>query len=258
MFHPRPRRRFAHELGWFVRFPRILAATWALKRRHRALGTDYLDFQRAFFGGLPSLEQTNDKFCALRRRVAEYARAGGRSSALDVATGYGFQAGALRDAGFEHVAAIDVVPARVEHGRRLFPSGIDFRVMDAVKLDFPDASFDAVTVSAALHDMPPAVKRQVIAELSRVARHTVVLLEPRTFRNPALALFYGTLGSWLDESLYFHEYVRDDLPAVLAEHGLHVVQQDVVWFRFIEITVCTRGEPVAARAPLQAALAETP
>jgi ubiquinone/menaquinone biosynthesis C-methylase UbiE len=201
---------------------------------------DYLEHQRAFFGGLPSLEHTNDKFCGLRQRVAEYARDGGHSSALDVATGYGFQARALRDLGFERVVAVDAVPERIEHGRRLFPSGIDFRVMDAVRLEFPDASFDCATVSAALHDMPPPVKRRAIAELARVVRKTVVLLEPRTFRNPALALFYGTLGSWLDESLYFHEYVRDDLTALLAEHGLHVVRQETVWYRFLDITVCVR------------------
>jgi SAM-dependent methyltransferase len=213
-----------------------------MKHRHRALGVDYLDHQQEFFGGQPALEHTHDKFCALRRRVAEYARNGGQTSALDVATGYGFQARALLDRGFEQVVAVDVVPERIEHGRRLFPRGIDFRVMDATNLEFPDASFDCATVSAALHDMPPAVKRRTLAELARVVRRTVVLLEPRTFRNPAMAAFYGTLGSWLDESLYFHEYVRDDLAGAVAEHGLRVVRSETVWYGFLDLTVCVRDK----------------
>jgi SAM-dependent methyltransferase len=249
MFHPRSQGALRHELGWLVRFPRILFATWAMKRKHRALGTEgYLDHQRAFFG-MSALRQTNDKFARVRQVVARYARAGGHSSVLDVATGYGFQAGALRDGGFARVVAVDIAPERVDCGRQLFPEGIEFRVMDATRLEFGNATFDAATVSAALHDMPPTVKRKAIAEIARVARHTVVLLEPRTFRNPVLAFLYGTLGSCVDESLHFLDYVRDDLDTLLAEHGLDVVQRETAWFGLLSITVCHRaaGAPVVAK-----------
>lgn len=65
---------------------------------------------------------------------------------LDVATGTGWTARRVAERGCD-VVAVDVAADLVDAGRALAREAglaIDFRVGDAEKLDFPDASFDAV------------------------------------------------------------------------------------------------------------------
>ncbi|MFV0252099.1 MAG: demethylmenaquinone methyltransferase [Beutenbergiaceae bacterium] len=70
---------------------------------------------------------------------------------LDLAAGTGTSSEPLADAGVDVVAA-DFSPGMVEVGRRRRPD-IDFVVADATALPFPDASFDAVTISFGLRNV---------------------------------------------------------------------------------------------------------
>lgn len=218
-----------------------------LKLKNRNLNTEetYAVHQRQFFQTELTKIQS-DKFSRIRRRVAGCAFGEGYERALDVATGRGFQARALKEAGIPQVTAVDLVPERIARSRELFPDGIEFRVMDATQLEYPDKHFDCTTVSAALHDMPTSVKRKTLAEIARVTKHRVVIFEPRTFRSPLLSFFYGTLGSLFDESLNFRDYVRDDLAQVLEECGLEMLEDENVWWGVMKITVC---RPTDGRGP---------
>jgi ubiquinone/menaquinone biosynthesis C-methylase UbiE len=83
---------------------------------------------------------------------------------LDVCCGPGYVAGTAADRGATAVG-IDLAPAMVDEARRRFPDA-EFREGDAENLDFPDASFDAVTCSfGLLHLSEP---RCAIAEAFRV------------------------------------------------------------------------------------------
>ncbi len=224
---------------WLLRLPPVHGKTLYLKLKKRKFNTEetYAIHQRQFFR-TASKPSGSDKFQSLRKRIAAYAFRNGHQRALDVATGQGFQAKALKDAGFAKVTAIDLVPERLDCARKLFPEGIDFQEMDATRMSYPDKHFDCATVSVALHDMPSAVKRKAIAEIARVTKHTVVILEPRTFRNPILCFLYGTAGEILDESLNFRDYVKEDLEEVLREHGLEVIRDENVWWGLLNIKVC--------------------
>jgi SAM-dependent methyltransferase len=61
---------------------------------------------------------------------------------LDVATGPGYVARAAKERGAE-ATGVDIADSMVATARRLHP-GVDFRRGDAQRLDFADASFDAV------------------------------------------------------------------------------------------------------------------
>ncbi len=65
-----------------------------------------------------------------------------------------------------------------------------FRVMDALKLELPDKSFDKSLCVAALHHFPDDLAAQVLGEMRRVTRDSVVIVDadgaPRNLLKRAL------------------------------------------------------------------------
>ncbi|MCX6357659.1 MAG: methyltransferase domain-containing protein [Candidatus Aureabacteria bacterium] len=90
---------------------------------------------------------------------------------LEVGCGTGWDAGCLAARGFT-VYLGDISPAMVKRAReRLRRAGVNdarmrFSVFDAESIPFPDASFDAVLITAALHHM--AAPERCVAEMARV------------------------------------------------------------------------------------------
>jgi demethylmenaquinone methyltransferase/2-methoxy-6-polyprenyl-1,4-benzoquinol methylase len=110
---------------------------------------------------------------------------------LDVATGTGDLAIALRDAGAGEVVGLDFSAPMLAEARRKEASGfalehIEWIEGDAVALPFPAASFDAVTVGFGLRNMPsyPGALR----EMARVLRPggVLVCLETTPLAVPVL------------------------------------------------------------------------
>lgn len=137
---------------------------------------------------------------AWRRVVARQAVMGGRGhQVLDVATGTGDLAIALIAAGAESVDAIDLSDAMLEIGRaKTVPAAggdrtlpIRFQQADAMRLPFADGTFDAVTVSFGLRNMPDYAA--AVAEMVRVLRPggRWVCLELTPFRVPLLRAGFG-------------------------------------------------------------------
>jgi len=239
--------RIKWKFGWIPLFPFVFGYTIFLKIKNRRLANDkeYLVHQKEFFK-YSLLRDRSDKFESLRKRIADCALEGGNNMALDIATGHGSQAKTLKDAGFRKVIAVDLVPERIQYCQEYYKNcGIDFLVMDATKLDFPERYFDAVVVSAALHDMPTRIKEKVISEMARVSKKMVVIFEPRTFKNPIIAAVYGFLGNLADESLNFFEYVKTDLNTSLERNGLRILKDEVVWGGIMNLKVCEVKPPSA-------------
>jgi ubiquinone/menaquinone biosynthesis C-methylase UbiE len=92
-------------------------------------------------------------------------------AALDVATGTGFTAVSLAQK-VRHITAIDLTEEMLDQARRLARSrgltNIGFELGDAMKMDYPDSSFDLVTTRRATHhfdDVP-----RFLAESKRVLK----------------------------------------------------------------------------------------
>lgn len=110
-------------------------------------------------------------------------------SVLDVGCGSGFLALHLAAQGIEQVVGVDPVENRIEGAKLLRDlSGLscDFAVMGAEALHFPDKSFDVVVTSYALEQCQEIIEG-AIAELLRVARKYVILVEPSAEFFPTLA-----------------------------------------------------------------------
>ncbi|WP_022868542.1 class I SAM-dependent methyltransferase [Schaalia vaccimaxillae] len=99
---------------------------------------------------------------ALRKAVAP--RPGERI--LDVAAGTGISSAALAAGGAE-VVACDISEGMIEVGRQRHPE-IEFVQGNAMDLDFEEASFDAVTISWGLRNIPDPAK--ALREMVRVVR----------------------------------------------------------------------------------------
>ena len=128
-----------------------------------------------------------------RERTAELARVGPGNRALDVATGTGDLAIALRERGAD-VVGVDFAEQMLEIARRKQPA-IEFRPGNALALDFANDEFDAATVGFGARNFSDL--DQGLREMARVVRPggRVVVLEITTPQRPPLSWFFGV---WFD------------------------------------------------------------
>ena len=131
---------------------------------------------------------------AVREALRDRNRA--QTRVLDVATGTGDLALALRAAGAGDVVGLDFSAPMLDEALRkdalaAAEQHITWVEGDAMSLPFPDASFDAVTVAFGLRNMPsyPAA----LGEMLRVLRPggTLVCLETTPFRAPVLRAVFA-------------------------------------------------------------------
>jgi ubiquinone/menaquinone biosynthesis C-methylase UbiE/acyl-coenzyme A thioesterase PaaI-like protein len=121
------------------------------------------------------------------RRAVELAGFGATDRVLDVATGSGRMAFALAAAGCRVISGdIDgeVVRETRERVGALTQDAVTFRVIDATRLDQPDASLAGVATADALHHMEEP--ERVLEEMARVLREDgrllIVEFNPDGFR----------------------------------------------------------------------------
>ena len=126
-----------------------------------------------------------------RERAVDLANS--PSKALDVATGTGDLAIALRERGAD-VIGIDFAEKMLEIARKKAP-GIEFRTGNALALDFPDNEFDAATVGFGARNFDDLDRG--LSEMARVVKPggKVVVLEITTPQRPPLSWFFK---AWFD------------------------------------------------------------
>jgi demethylmenaquinone methyltransferase / 2-methoxy-6-polyprenyl-1,4-benzoquinol methylase len=128
-----------------------------------------------------------------RDRAVDLARVGAGDRALDIATGTGDLAIALRARGAE-VTALDFSERMLEVARAKAPE-IRFEQGDALALPYADEEFDASTVGFGARNFSDLGRG--LREMARVTRPggRVVVLEITTPKRPPLSWFFGL---WFD------------------------------------------------------------
>jgi demethylmenaquinone methyltransferase/2-methoxy-6-polyprenyl-1,4-benzoquinol methylase len=175
---------------------------------------------------------------AWRERAVDLARVGPGSRTLDVATGTGDLAIALRRRGAD-VIGQDFSDGMLELARRKAPE-LRFEQGDALALPYADGEFDAVTVGFGARNFADLARG--LREMTRVAKPggRVVVLEITTPQRPPLSWFFrlwfdrvvpalGRLAGDPDAYNYLPSSVRRfpgprDLAAELAAAGLSEVR----------------------------------
>lgn len=128
-----------------------------------------------------------------RRVTALAARAEG-ARVLDVAAGPGNVASELVAQGARSVTALDLSFNMLAEGARRGQPGITWVNGDAQRLPFPAASFDAVTISFGLRNLPdPELALREFARVTRPGGRVVVC----EFANPTWAPFRGVYRRYL-------------------------------------------------------------
>jgi ubiquinone/menaquinone biosynthesis C-methylase UbiE len=187
-----------------------------------AAADPYVLFTRRFFDRWSPLYDLFAKPVGFAYATAvRKAGAGPGCTILDLCTGTGEIAIRCARRG-ARVTAVDLTPSMFTRAERKARGlSVDFAGMDARSLAFPDASFDAVVLSFALHDMPRKVRNQVLREAARVSRDAVVVLDydvPR--REPWRRLVLAGLG--LFETPWLADFARQGARGAITEAGLTI------------------------------------
>jgi demethylmenaquinone methyltransferase / 2-methoxy-6-polyprenyl-1,4-benzoquinol methylase len=128
------------------------------------------------------------------RRVTALAAQPRGARVLDVAAGPGNVASELTARGADEVTALDLSFNMLAEGARRDRAGILWVNGDAQQLPFPDASFDAVTISFGLRNIPdPELAVREFARVTRPEGRLVVC----EFANPTWAPFRAVYRRYL-------------------------------------------------------------
>lgn len=231
-----------------LRFWRLLVKTVALKRAFRThKQQNYLAYMAYYYTRTrnPLWERVNeDKWRPIREAMIAMAELQPGDVILDLATGAGFQAEAFSARGCR-VMGIDYVFDRLKLAQqRRTRLELGWVVADGAKLPLGTRSFDVVSVSLALHDMPLDVIRSILEEIRRVARRRVVIAEPRLPRRWLFKYPYVWLADTFDESLYMQEYLTADLEGLFCQASLKPVAFQGAFHDLLAIYAC---EPLKDR-----------
>ena len=175
----------------------------------------------------------------IRKKNVEQINPSGKS-VLDVATGTGSLAIELGKKA-RSVIGIDLSDEMLAVAKRKSKSqNISFRQMDASQMKFEDDSFDIVTISLGLHDMPLEVRTAVLQESKRVLRldGKLFVLEHDLPKNKVFASISATLIDTF-ESRYFLPFVKSDFQAYLKSFGFNTKKRTPFLFghlQFIELS----------------------
>ena len=106
------------------------------------------------------------------RRIVTLSRVRSGDSVLDVGCSGGYLARKLAAAAGPagHVTGVDPSEAAVRYARRRGSGAMMFTVGAAQDLDLPDASFDVVTCTLAVHHIPARTREAAFREMYRVTR----------------------------------------------------------------------------------------
>jgi ubiquinone/menaquinone biosynthesis C-methylase UbiE len=146
--------------------------------------------------------------------------------ALDVATGAGHTAGALVDAGVDHVVATDAAPDMVATATASFPA-VAGVVCDAERLPFADGAFDCVACRIAAHHFPdPAA---FVGEVSRVLAPggTVAFEDNVAPADERLDAFLNAV-EYLRDPTHVRSHTVADWLEWFDEAGLDVAESTVI------------------------------
>lgn len=128
---------------------------------------------------------------------------------LDVASGAGFGARMLADAGAAFTVGCDLSVEALRQSRREFgKGGLQFVPSDATTLPFGDATFDVVVSFETIEHLQQ--RERFVAELHRVLRPGGTLF----LSTPNVAI----TGAYPRNPFHVHEYTRDELASLLANY----------------------------------------
>jgi ubiquinone/menaquinone biosynthesis C-methylase UbiE len=161
-----------------------------------------------------------------RLTAAALERGPAPARVLDMGCGFGKSTRPFYEAlGPGKVEGIDLSAPCLRLAARDAAGGARFRQVDASRTDYPDASFDLVTSTMLLHELPPAVVEKTLAESARLLKpggrmvHLDFLPAPDEFSR---LIHFGHARR--NNEPYMEPLARMDLAALLERLGFRNVE----------------------------------
>ncbi len=122
----------------------------------------------------------------------------------------------------QDVTGLDISPVSLKRAQRNVPQAKYVEAL-AEEMPFPDALFDLVHTSVAMHEMKPAVLQQILKEVYRVLKPGGVFALV-DFHKPRNLLFWPGLSLflWLFETETSWQLLKTDLVGLLEDVGFKI------------------------------------
>lgn len=162
----------------------------------------------------------------VRDKVVDVAGARKGSKILDVATGTGKQAFAFAKKGYD-VTGVDLNDAMLGVAKKKNTyKNARFEIADATHLPFGNNSFDVVSVSFALHDMPLTIREKAVKEMVRVTkrRGRIMIIDYALPKNTMRRFFIYHFVRLYERS-YYEKFIKSDLDALLRKAGIKIREE---------------------------------
>jgi ubiquinone/menaquinone biosynthesis C-methylase UbiE len=157
-----------------------------------------------------------------RKAASDYITGG---SILEVACGIGVDYPLYKAKGISYFG-VDITPKFIEEAQR---RGVPCQVADALKLPFPDRSFDAVYSKDFLLHLPPGDWRKALAEMARVARDKILIVDHGWENKTRYLLAEQYKSTEGKELLFFNNvYKKVDVEEYMASLGFDLEVSQVV------------------------------
>ncbi|MHA1555664.1 MAG: class I SAM-dependent methyltransferase [Candidatus Heimdallarchaeota archaeon] len=115
----------------------------------------------------------------------------------------------------------------------------DFRIGDCAKIPFNDRTFDVVTATLALHELPTSLLKSVMNEIKRVLKPNgyLFVFDFRYPKNPTtyLRIMYYFMRIFEDESAA--RFMMVDQTQLFAKHGFKKILQNNYISKFMPATL---------------------
>ncbi len=224
--------------------PRLESAAYAaLVERKRAefahLAPQYeLQFQVATLGRMREVW----------RQVARLAAGGVRGPVLELCCGTGGVTAELARL-FDDVIGVDLSPAMLARAeqrvKRERLTNVRLREAEVSTLRYPAASFSAVVISLALHELPLEIRNQVLERASVWLKPggRFVFCDYVKPQNWLVAALFRWIGRLVIEEEHFDEYLAYSIEANLRRHGFRPIERRRQFVSCLEVSAWTIGGP---------------
>lgn len=183
---------------------------------------------------------------ALREQVAGLAVSDVKGPVLELCCGTGGVTAELSRL-FDDVTGIDLSPDMLARAarrlRREQMTNVRLREAEVSTLRYPAASFSAVVISLALHELPLEIRNQVLERASVWLKPggRFVFCDYVKPENRLVATLFGWLGRLVIEEEHFDEYLAYSIEANLRRHGFRPIEQHRQFVSCLEVSAWTIG-----------------
>ncbi|MDX2270733.1 MAG: class I SAM-dependent methyltransferase [Cyanobacteriota bacterium] len=195
-----------------------------------------------FYGSVARLAAlTVGGYAQLHRLPLQGIRLQGQDRVLDLCCGPGEATSFLLQHS-QRVTGLDASPRALAEARRRFPQ-TEFVEGFAQAMPFPDASFEVVHISLALHEWPQSVILEVLREIGRVLTPDGLLLA-LDLHTPQQAWIWPGLAAFLlaFETETAWDFLGMALPDHLTACGFGECRQALHAFGSLQVLQASRGQ----------------